>query len=138
MNSKILNGTIFTSILLLTSSSLLLFGFVPLMSHYHSGIPGLEVSFVQETITTSPGSKAMIECYVDTSAVQLEYRIGVGFHTNSDIYGELIFHASSIGPRYVNVTLLPTLVNLGETIEVTITFVCGPYSQFETVYVIVE
>ena len=114
MKSKILNGTIFASVLLLTSSSLLLFGFIPLISHYHSGIPGLEISFVQETITTSPGSKAMIECYVDASAVQLEYRIGVRFHTNSDISGELVFHASSIGPKYVNITLLPTHANLGE------------------------
>ena len=139
MEKKGLKYIILSFVTLLSLSSILLFGILPMMNTSVAGIPGLEVSLAQEEFYSSPNTCIFIECFLDTSNMDLEYPIRIKFTTNTSINGEATSHISNtIGyVDHVNVTLYPTSANLGETIEVTITILCSIYYHIAIAYVII-
>ena len=129
----------FSLVALLSLSTLFLFSVLPVVYKPVVGIPGLQVSFVQEKVYSSHDSEVIVECFVDTSELELDFKVSVGFTTNSTIDGfcSTNFVGNPSKPVYSKVTLSPTSANIGETIEVSINFACGSYFQVETAYVII-
>ena len=130
---------VFSIVVLLGLSSILLFGILPTIHKPVIGIPGLQVSLAQERVYSSPGSEVIIECFVDTSEFVLGHDIGFGFTTNSTIDGFSTIHYNGYHSllTFAKITLYPTSANIGETIEISIKFVCGNFFQVETAYAII-